>query len=394
MAGAAMLGTAAALPLLAKAQAKTVKVGVLHPVTGALAFSGTQCRAGATMAIADINAAGGIKSLGGMKIDVVLGDAQSNPETGASEVERMNEAGVSAVVGAYGSVICLATTQTAAKYGLPHVVDVGVADAIVERGLTNTFRFGPGYKICTEIGLDNLRALNQQAGSPAKTVMIVHEESLFGTGTARILQARLPSFGFEVKEVVKHANPTRDFNNIALRIKSVNPDILIAANYYNEYALLVRTMQAQKIGPKAIYSVLGGAASSFKFVKEFPHAAQYVIDCNHWFNPKDLRVAPLRKRAEAAGLFFTYELFCTYTAMMVLADSLERAKSAERPRIIEALSTSTFSNHFMPYGPTKFVNGQNTGARPLVTQVLNSDIRVVSPSEYREAAAVFPMPRA
>ena len=394
IAGAALIGTSTAWPMLARAQAKTVKVGVLHPVTGALAFSGTQCRAGATLAIADINGAGGIKSLGGMKIEPVLGDAQSNPETGASEVERMNEAGVSAVIGAYGSAICLATTQTAAKYGLPHVVDVGVADSIVERGLKNTFRFGPGFKVCTEVGLENLRALNAQAGNPAKTVMIIHEESLFGTGTAQILQARLPAFGFEVKEVVKHANPTRDFNNIALRIKSVNPDIVIAANYYNEYALLVRTLQAQKIRPKAIYSVLGGAASSFKFVKEFPQAAQYVIDCNHWFNPKDPRVAPLRKRAEAAGMFFTYELFCTYTATMFLADSLERAKSTERAQLIEALSTSTFSNHFMPYGPTKFVNGQNTGARPLVTQVLNNDIKVVYPPEYRETAAIFPIPRA
>ena len=43
----------------------------------------------------------------------------------------MNEAGVSAVVGAYASAICLATTQAAAKYNLPHVVDVGVADQIV-----------------------------------------------------------------------------------------------------------------------------------------------------------------------------------------------------------------------------------------------------------------------
>lgn len=394
MAGAALLGTATAVPMLARAPAKTVKIGVLHPVTGALAFSGTQCRAGATLAIADINAAGGIKSLDGMKIEAVLGDAQSSPETGASEVERMNDAGVSAIVGAYGSAICLATTQAASKYNLPHVVDVGVADAIVERGLKNTFRFGPGYKVCTEIGLDNLHALNQQAGGVARTVMIVHEESLFGTGTAQILQARLPALGFEVKEVVKHANPTRDFNNIALRIKAVNPDILIAANYYNEYALLVRTMQAQQIRPKAIYSVLGGAASSFKFLKEFPQAAQYVIDCNHWFNPKDPRVAPLRKRAEAAGFFFTYELFCTYTATMLLADSLERARSADRAKIIDALSASAFSNHFMPYGPTKFVNGQNTGARPLVTQVLNNDIKVVFPPEYREAAAVFPIPRA
>ena len=83
--------------------------------------------------------------------------------------------------------------------------------------------------------------------------MIIHEESLFGTGTAELLARELPGYGFEVKEVIKHANPTRDFNNIVLRMKSVNPDIVIPANYYNEYALLVRTMQQQKVMPKAIY---------------------------------------------------------------------------------------------------------------------------------------------
>ena len=88
--------------------------------------------------------------------------------------------------------------------------------------------------------------LNTLAGKPAKSVMIIHEESLFGSGTAALLAGELPGYGFEVKEVVKHANPTRDFNNIVLRMKAVNPDIVIPANYFNEYALLVRTMPQQK----------------------------------------------------------------------------------------------------------------------------------------------------
>ena len=141
----ATLASALAFPLIGGAQPKPLKVGVLHPVTGALAYSGQQCRLGAQLAIEDINAAGGIKSLGGAKLEALLGDAQSQPQAGAAEVEKMNEAGVSAIVGAYASAICLATTQAAAKYNLPHVVDVGVADQIVERGLKNTFRFGPGY---------------------------------------------------------------------------------------------------------------------------------------------------------------------------------------------------------------------------------------------------------
>jgi branched-chain amino acid transport system substrate-binding protein len=387
----AAAASALAFPLVAGAQPKAVRIGVLHPVTGALAYSGQQCREGAQMAIEDINKAGGIKSLGGAKIEALLGDAQSTPQAGTAEIEKMNEAGVSAVVGAFASAICLATTQAAAKYGLPHVVDVGVADQIVERGLKNTFRFGPGYKKCAEIAVANLHVLNTAAGKPAKTVMIIHEESLFGSGTAQLLARELPGYGYEVKEVIKHANPTRDFNNIVLRMKSVNPDIVIPANYYNEYALLVRTMQQQKVTPKAIYSVLGGAASSYKFVKEFPDAANGIIDCNHWFNPKDKRSADLKKRAEAKGLFFSYELFMTYTAMRLLADAIERAKSMDRAAITAALESSTYGDHIMPYGPTKFVNGQNQGAQPLMTQVAKGDIKVIIPRDYREIDPVFPL---
>jgi branched-chain amino acid transport system substrate-binding protein len=390
---AAAAGTLA-FPLVGGAQPKAVKVGILHPVTGALAFSGQQCREGALLAIEDINKTG-IRSLGGARLDVMLGDAQSTPQAGAAEIEKMNEAGCSAVVGAFASAICLATTQAAAKHGLPHVVDIGVADQIVQRGLKNTFRFGPGYATCAQVAVNNLHVLNTVSGKPAKTVMIIHEESLFGTGTANLLARELPGFGFEVKEVVKHANPTRDFNNIVLRMRSVNPDIVIPANYYNEYALLVRTMQQQKVVPKAIFSVLGGAASSYKFLKEFPDAANGIIDCNHWFNPKDKRAAELRRRVEAKGLFFTYEVFNTYTAVRLLADAIDKAgrdgKGADRAAITAALAASTFSDHFMPYGPTKFVDGQNTGAQPLMTQVLKGDIKVIVPRDYREAEPVFPL---
>ena len=383
--------TAMGFPLIGGAQPKSIKIGLIHPVTGALAFSGQLCREAATMAIEDINRAGGIKSMGGAKLEALLGDAQSRPEVGSAEVERMNEAGANAIVGAYGSAICLATTQTAAKYNLPHVIDVGVADQIVQRGLKNTFRFGPGYGQFAEVGVTNLHALNTAAGKPAKTVMIIHEESLFGTGTAQLLARELPAYGFEVREVVKHANPTRDFNNIVLRMKAINPDIVIPANYFNEYTLLIRTMQQQRVRPKAIYSVIGGGASSFKFVKEFPQAAEGIIDCNFWYKPQDKRAIELKKRIEAKGLFFTNDIFCTYASVMLLADALENAKSADRAAIIDALEKSSFSDHFLPYGPTKFVNGQNTGAQASLMQVIKGDIKLLAPREYRQAEPIFPL---
>jgi branched-chain amino acid transport system substrate-binding protein len=386
----AVAGLFAPAPL--RAQGAAVKVGVLHPVSGALSYSGQQGRLGAQLAIDAINGTGGIKALGGVKIDPMLGDAQSTPEGANAEVEKMNDAGVAAIVGGYSSAICLAASQTAARYGLPYLVDVGVVDSIVTRGLKNTFRFGPGFGVIAKTALDNLVTINDQAGKPAKTVMIIHEDSAFGAGLAKLLNTKLPAAGFQVLETISHPTPTRDFNNVALRIKAQNPDLVIPANYYNEYVLLARTIQQQRIRPKAIYSVLGGAASSYKFVKEFPEAAQYIMDCNHWFNPKNPKALELKKTVEANGQFFTYEVYMNYSCILLLADALERAGSADRAKIIAALENSTFSGHVMPYGPTKFVDGQNQGAAPVNTQVLDNDIKVILPPDFASAHAVFPIP--
>jgi len=347
-------------PAVLRAQGAAVKVGVLHPVSGALSYSGQQGRIGAVMAIEEINAA----------------------------------AGAAAVVGGYASGICLAASQTAARYDLPYIVDVGVVDAIVTRGLKNTFRFGPGFGVIAKTALDNLVLINDQAGKAAKTVMIVHEDSAFGAGLAKLLNAQLPERGFQVLETIAHPTPTRDFNNVVLKIKAQNPDIVIPANYYNEYVLLARTMQQQRVRPKGIYSVLGGAASSYKFVKEFPEAAQYIMDCNHWFDPRNPKSAALKKKVEDKGEFYTYEVFMNYSCILLAADALERAASSERAKLISALESSTFAGHVMPYGPTKFVNGQNQGAAPVNTQVLGNDIQVIFPESFASAKPVFPIPRA
>jgi len=386
---AAMAGTLA-MPAVLRAQGAGVKLGVLHPVTGALSYSGQQGRLGASIAVEELNAAGGIKGLG--KIEPVLGDAQSTPDGGTAEVEKMNSAAVAAIVGGYGSSICLAVSQAAARYDLPYMVDVGVTDAIVTRGLKNTFRFGPGFGVIAKTALDNLVTLNDQAGKAAKTVMIVHEDSAFGSGLAKLLNDQLPARGFQILETIPHPTPTRDFNNVVLKIKAANPDLVIPANYYNEYVLLARTMLQQKVRPKAIYSVLGGAASSYKFVKEFPDAAKYIMDCNHWFDPRNAKALALKKKVEDQGQFYTYEVFMNYSAVLVVADAIERAASADRAEIIAALESSTFTGHVMPYGPTKFVNGQNTGAAPVNTQVLENDIQVIFPAAFASAKPVFPMP--
>jgi branched-chain amino acid transport system substrate-binding protein len=387
-AGAATL----AAPAILRAQPAPVKLGILQPVTGALAQDGELGRAGAQIAIDEINGGGGLKGLGGAKIDMVFGDAQSTPEGGVAQVERMNADGVAAIVGGYASPICLAASQAASRYNLPYMVDVGVADSIVNRGLTNTFRFAPGFGVVSRTALDNLVKLNDAAGKPVKTVVLVHEDGLFGTGTAKLLQTELPKLGFQVLETISHPTPARDMSNIALRIRSLQPDLIIPSDYYNESVLLFRTLQQQRIHPKAIYGILNGAASNYRFVKDYPDAAENVLDCNHWDDPKNPKTAIVRKACEAAGKIWTYNVMLNYSCVALVADAISRAGSTDKDKVTQAIADSTFTGHIMPYGPTKFVNGQNTGAAPVNTQVQHADIKVIFPDTFADAKPVFPVP--
>jgi branched-chain amino acid transport system substrate-binding protein len=87
-------------------------------------------------------------------------------------------------------------------------------------------------------------------------------------------------------------------------------------------------------------------------------------------------------------------VFMNYSCVLLIADAIERAGAADRGKLITALEGSTFTGHVMPYGPTKFVNGQNQGAAPVNTQVLDNDIQVIFPASFASAKPVFPMPPA
>ena len=389
-AGAA--ATALGAPGLLLAQPAPIKIGLIHPVSGALAYSGGQGRLGCQMAINDINAAGGIKALGGAKLMEALGDSQSRPEVGVSEVERLHQEGVSAYVGCFSSAIALPATQAAAKYNTPFMIDVGVSDAITSRGLKNVFRLAPGNGKCVDDAFAGLAELNKSAGGIAKSVVLVHEDSEFGTSTAKLLQAKIAGIGLEVKDVLKHATPTRDFSNLVLRIKSLKPDLVIISNYQNEYVLLARTLHQQKVDLAGIFSVLGGGFN-YKLVKEQPEVAQYMMDFNHWYNPKSPKAQEMRKAVEAKGGLFTFEVYCGYNAVKCYVDAIERAKSADKEKVIAALEASTWSDHFMPYGPTKFVNGQNQGGRAALLQASKTDIDVVWPNEFAAIKPIFPKPK-
>ncbi|HYZ61613.1 MAG TPA: ABC transporter substrate-binding protein [Acetobacteraceae bacterium] len=391
---AVLAGTAAlAMPAIVRAQPGPIKIGLIHPVTGALAYGGQLCRTGGQTAIEDINAEGGIKSMGGAKLEALLGDAQGRPEIGASLVDQMNEQGAAGFTGCFASAIGLAATQAAAKYGTPFCIDSGIADSITGRGLKNVFRLFPTASGTTADALAALDAINKGAGSPAKTAILVHEDSEFGTNTAKALAGKLDTIGIKVLEIIPHATPTRDFSNIVLRIKAAKPDLVVPTSYNNEYILLARTLVQQRVELAGIVSVAGGGFN-LRFAKEQPQVAQDIIDVNHWLNPRAPDAAAFRKKFEDKGATFGFEVLFGYFAVRFLADAIQRAGSADKAKVIEALASSTYRSDLLPYGPTKIVDGQNQNAHAVALQIQGGDIKVVYPEQFADAKVVFPRPKA
>src|SRR5438552_12728980 len=126
VAGTAVVG----FPLPLRAQAKTFKVGVVHPVTGPLAEPGQACRLGAQMATDAINAAGGIKALGGVKLELVLGDTQTKPDVGRTEAERVINQGAQMLMGSFDSGSTNAMVPVAQQRRVPFLVDIAAADPL------------------------------------------------------------------------------------------------------------------------------------------------------------------------------------------------------------------------------------------------------------------------
>ena len=97
-------------------------------------------------------------------------------------------------------------------------------------------------------------------------------------------------------------------------------------------------MQQQRIRPKGIYAVLNGAASNFRFVQGVPgggpvrHGLQPLVR-----SAQRQGASSCRRQVEAQGKFFTYNVALNYSGVLLLADAIERAGSADRAKIIAAL---------------------------------------------------------
>src|SRR6202000_3499366 len=103
-AAAASLG---AVPLRGWA-ADPINIGALYPTTGSMAQIGIGCVAAAKLAVDMVNDGGGIKSLGGAKLNLIISDVQSDTTVTRTETDRLiNGNKLSAIHGCFASALTL-----------------------------------------------------------------------------------------------------------------------------------------------------------------------------------------------------------------------------------------------------------------------------------------------
>src|SRR5215472_8168267 len=139
LAGVTALVTYAAIVKTAAQQ--PIKIGVIQPLTGAFAASGTYVADGAKIAADEINAKGGVL---GKRVELVVEDNKSNPTESVAVAEKLIVRDkVSALMGAWGSGFTLAVMPKLIEYQVPMLVETSSADKITTSGNPFVFRISP-----------------------------------------------------------------------------------------------------------------------------------------------------------------------------------------------------------------------------------------------------------
>ena len=414
-AGAAAGAAALGFPAVLRAQAPSFKIGAVHPVTGALAEPGQACRLGAQMAAEAINAAGGIRSLNGMKIELVVGDTQTKPDIGRTEAERVINQGAQLLVGSFDSGSTQAMVPVAQQRRIPFLVDIAAADPItanvakaVKEGQQKTqyvYRNFPTGSSFGRKAVQYFTEMFKEAGVSPKRMVLMYCNDLFGQNNARGFQAAHAAAkpGWEIVDVIPWPEPPQDLSTEVSRAKSAKPDVIAPITRPASAQLLLPEIRKQRV---EIMGIVGPGspglyeAGQIAVLKE---DLEYVLNSTPWANfrnPKTQSVAEeYAKRAEKeTGKRKTFDTNSgySYDAMLLIADVLERARSTDPDAIVEAIRKTNWSAGLMQYaGPVMFNEiGDNPNAVTTMLQILGQKPVAVWPKEAALQKFVFPRPKA
>lgn len=367
--------TSLAAPRIARA-AETVNIGALYPVTGSLAQIGEGCVAASKLAIEMLNEAGGIKALGGAKVNLIISDVQSDTTVTRTETDRLISGNkISAIHGCFASALTLIASEVAERAKVPLLT----GSSSDQLNKNHRYTFTP-FARASQFAKTQLQMSKLSSDKPK--IAVIFENTAFGTSTSDGLRELAPAEGAEIVLFEPYSAGFADASPLINKVKASGANTLIAVSYLNDLILIVRTIK--QVGLEiAINGGSGGFVipDFYKNVGALAEGLQGVAHWNHDISPDAQKVnAEFKKR----NGYFLFEYAGGVVAQtFIIAAAMEMAKSADPQKIREALTELDVSTGYAamcPGGRVKFgPDGKNIYAHPVGVQWQHADLVSVFP---------------
>lgn len=315
-------------PCAAQAQ-DTIKIGVPTPLSGAYQDAGTDIFDGAELAVAQINAAGGVL---GKKLELVQQDDACNPDKAAQAASELLSAHVVAVAGGYCSSATLPELNVLHEAGIPYVLDASTSPQLTDHGWPSVFRtIGRADAQGGYVGGFMNSVLH------AKRVAVISDGSTYSQGLAQDTITALKRNGIAVVYEGALTPGQHEYRDIAATVGNTKPDVIYFTGYYPEAAALSKDVRALALPIKYFMGSgtadpsliqMGGAAVEDMIVTTSPLPAFFKSKSAHRFS-----TAYEATYKRAPGPYSIYE----YDAIGVTVQAMRNAKSTKPADIVTAL---------------------------------------------------------
>ena len=405
LAGAAAL--AASLGASGAYAADEIVVGAVFPMSGSTAQTGVDARNAIETALAIVNEKtdldlplakdAGLTGLGGKKIKVVYADHQGDPQKGRAEAERLiTQDKVSAVIGCYHSSVSATVSQTCERYAVPFMCADSSSPSLNKRGLKFFFRASAHDEMFSAAMFDLMDSLRKQ-GQKIETLALFHEDTIFGTDSANVQTKLAAARGYKIVADVKYRANSPSLTSEVQQLKSGGADVLMPSSYTTDGILLVRTMAELGYKPKAIIAQAAGFSEKALYDAVGDHLEGAITRGSFSLDlatkrPMVGKVNDLFKKT--AGKDLNDNTSREFTAMITLADAINRAGSTDGEKIRAALAATDIPGDktIMPWKRVKFdETGQNNDCDPVLLQYVGKKFVTIFPESGAIAKPLWPM---
>ena len=406
---AASLGVGA-FPAVLRAQPRTIKIGMVEPLTGPMADVGQDSRLGAQLAIEAVNAAGGIKSLGSARLELLVADSQTKVDAARAEAERLINGGAQLLTGGFHSAHVATLTPLAQQRRIPYIIDISAADQPTaniaksvregQQKVQYVYRIFPGTATFGRNAVRFMTEVFKEAGVSPARIVVLYSNDLFGkTQTESFLNAqKVANPGFEVVETIPYPENAADLSTEVSRAKAAKPDIIAPVTRPATAILLLEELAKQRVEVMGVISPGAPGLYETRQIQQLKDLIEYVMDATVYANyrkPETQKVAAEYAK-RSGGRNFDASGSYSYDAIQVIADVLERAASTDPDAIVAAIKKTNFPGGLsVSTGPIVFnETGDNPNASTAMLQILGQKPRVVWPKDVAEQRFVFPRPKA